>query len=210
VRPDRVVAVLGTHTEVGKTWVSRRLLAGWQAKGLRVAARKPVQSFEAGTGPSDAELLARASGEDPQTVCPAKRWYPCAMAPPMAADVLGRARITMKDLFNELVWPSRVNIGLVETVGGVLSPLAHDGSSLDLVQVLQPDRVILVADAGLGTLNAVRLAKRALGSCSLQVLLNRYDASVDLHRRNAAWLRDYDGMSVALDAAELADVISPA
>jgi dethiobiotin synthetase len=54
-----------------------------------------------------------------------------------------------------------------------------------------------VADAGLGTINAVRLSMEALVERSTPVVvLNRYDPSSDLHRRNLAWLRDVDAMEV--------------
>ena len=54
-------------------------------------------------------------------------------------------------------------VGLVEAAGGVRSPLADDGDAVDLAAALRPDRVVLVADAGLGTINAVRLAVGAAG-----------------------------------------------
>ena len=47
---------------------------------------------------------------------------------------------------------------------------------------------ILVADAGLGTINAVRLSVDALSGFDVLVVLNRYDAGEDLHRRNRDWL----------------------
>ncbi len=53
-------------------------------------------------------------------------------------------------------------MGLVETAGGVRSPLAADGDCLDYCAALDPDVVVLVADAGLGTINAVRLTLDAL------------------------------------------------
>ena len=56
-----------------------------------------------------------------------------------------------------IAWPeAAVDVGLVETVGGVRSPLAEDGDSRDLVRALAVDVVVLVADAGLGTIDAVR------------------------------------------------------
>ena len=45
VRPERVVLVCGTGTEVGKTWVCGRLLRELRDRGLSVSARKPAQSF---------------------------------------------------------------------------------------------------------------------------------------------------------------------
>lgn len=190
--PDRLVIVLGTSTEVGKTWVARKLLQQARGRGLRVAARKPAQSFSPGEGRTDAELLAGASGEPVHVVCPAHRSYPVAMAPPMAADVLGRGELRLEELIAELQWPQNVDLGLIETAGGVRSPLTHDADNVDLVRRLQPDDVLLVADAGLGTLSSVRLSLQALAGERVTVLLNRFDAANDLHRRNLDWLRTRD------------------
>ncbi|MGY6499468.1 MAG: ATP-dependent dethiobiotin synthetase BioD [Acidimicrobiales bacterium] len=193
-RPTTLIGVVGTGTEVGKTWVTAQVIGRLRASGHAVAARKPAQSFEAaGTSgapvePTDAEVLGAASGEDPRTVCPDHRWYPVAMAPPMAADVLGRPRITVAELTGEVSWDADTEIGFVETAGGVLSPVAHDGSSLDLVRAVGVDRIVLVADAGLGTINSVRLTLAALEGFDTVVVLNRYDSADDLHRRNRAWL----------------------
>jgi dethiobiotin synthetase len=199
-RPKTVVLVAGTGTEVGKTWVSARLLETWRAGGLSVAARKPAQSYEPGEGPTDAEVLGSASGEDPVTVCPPDRSYPVALAPPMAASSLGLPIPTVGDLLDGLVWPKPVDIGLVETAGGVRSPQAEDGDVIDLASILRPDHILLVADAGLGTINAVRLSAGALATApdlpSPVVVLNRYDESSDLHRRNLVWLRDVDGFCI--------------
>jgi dethiobiotin synthetase len=204
-RPERLVVVTGTGTEVGKTWVACRLARALRERGLIVAARKPVQSYAASDDPAgtDAALLAEATGETPQLVCPQHRWYPVPMAPPMAADVLGRPGFTVADLVKELAWPAGVAVGLIECAGGVRSPLAADGDALALAEALQPERVVLVADAGLGTINAVRLAAGALEVWRVSVVLNRFDATVDLHQRNRAWLAERDGLHVVVDGSDL-------
>jgi dethiobiotin synthetase len=187
-RPAHLIGVVGTHTEVGKTWVSEALLSRWRVCGLHGAARKPVQSFATETGATDAERLAAASGEDPHAICAAHRWYPCAMAPPMAANVLERPRIKLADLLAELQWPSGIDFGLVETVGGVLSPMAHDGASADFVRRLSPDEILLIANAGLNAINAVRLSMQCLDPGRTRVFLNRFDGTEPVHRLNAEWL----------------------
>ena len=53
-------------------------------------------------------------------------------------------------------------MGLVETAGGVRSPQADDGDVRRHGRAVVPDAVVLVADAGLGTVNAVRLSVAAL------------------------------------------------
>jgi dethiobiotin synthetase len=205
MRPERLVLVAGTGTEVGKTWVACALARALRARGLVVAARKPVQSF-APDDPSDgtdAAVLAEATGEHPGVVCPRHRWYAVAMAPPMAAEALGRPPFTIADLADEVAWPPGVGVGLVESAGGVRSPLAADGDTATLAAALRPERVVLVADAGLGTINAVRLSAAALAPWPVTVLLNRYDAGDELHQANRAWLAGRDGYDVATDAAGL-------
>lgn len=199
-RPRYLVAVVGTQTEVGKTWFAAQLLLLARRHGVSVAARKPAQSFaEANEGErsdaTDADRLAAASGESPLAVCPAHRSYPVAMAPPMAADVLQRPKIYLRDLCAEISWPSKVELGVVETAGGVCSPIAHDGDNLELLALIEPDDIVLIADAGLGTINAVRSSLCALGDrCPTTVFLNRFRESDDLHRRNREWLQAQYGI----------------
>ena len=89
----------------------------------------------------------------------------------------------------------------METAGGVRSPQAADGDAVALGRCSRPDVVVLVADAGLGTINDVRLAIDALTAptgvpAPVVVVLNRFDPADDLHRRNRDWLADQDGIAV--------------
>jgi dethiobiotin synthetase len=199
-----IVVVTGTGTEIGKTWVSARVLERLRAHGVAVAARKPAQSFAPDDlGPYDADVLGAASGEPAELVCPPHRWYPVAMAPPMAAARLARPRFTIADLVAELV-PAPGACTLVETAGGVHSPLADDGATPELCEALAPDGVVVVADAGLGTINAVRGAVRALSRWRTVVHLNRFAPDDPLHVANRDWLRTRDGLEVVTDPEALA------
>ena len=225
MRPERLVLVCGTGTEVGKTWVAARLLRELRSRGLSVAARKPAQSFDIDSegnrlgGPTDAEVLGAASGEDPDEVCHDFRSYHRAMAPPMAAEALGLPGFGIDQLIEEMEWPAQqVQVGLVETAGGVRSPQASDGDATDLLQALAPDAVVLVSDAGLGTINDVRMSMDALAEVigaspdiPAVVVLDRFDGHHDIHRRNRAWLVDRLGYQVVTlpgQESELADLIT--
>jgi dethiobiotin synthetase len=239
VRPERVVLVCGTGTDVGKTWVGSRLLSELRARDLRVAARKPAQSFDvdlAGTplgGSTDAELLGLASGERADAVCQTPRWYSRAMAPPMAAEAMQLPPFTVAELVEELTWPQpRVDVGLVEMAGGVRTPQASDGDVVEFIRMVQPDTVILVAEAGLGTINGVRMSMDALATVDAAswgtgrkapgrsgqdgvavrtvVVLNRFDDRHDIHRRNRQWLATRDGFEIVAlpgDEQALVDLV---
>ena len=124
------------------------------------------------------------------------------MAPPMAADVLNLPPFTVAELVAEVTFPAGIDTGLVETVGGVRSPVAADGDSIDLLVALQPDAVVLVAHAGLGTINEVSLAVDALARATaapVEVVLNLFDPGGDLHIRNRHWLSARVGLHVTTE-----------
>ncbi len=175
-----------------------------------MSARKPVQSFAIDSdgerlgGVTDADVLGAASDEDPGKVCHSFRSFHRAMAPPMAAEALGLPPFTVADLMAEMEWPpDRVQVGMVEMAGGVRSPQAADGDTTDVVAALAPDVVMLVADAGLGTINGVRMSMDALATVTESmpgvrtlVVLDRFDGRHDIHRRNREWLEARDGYRV--------------
>ena len=218
-RPRHVVGVAGTGTDVGKTYWSVRILRSLVQKGWTVQARKPAQSYEGGTAvaETDAGLLAEAAGGEPETVCPSSRWYPLAMAPPMASAKLGRSAIAMDDLVQEVEksWSGRAaDFALVETAGGVFSPLADTPTEQGddcaaFLAALGVDEVLLIADAGLGTINSVRasvqrLAAVGIGRDRVTVGLSRFDPSDAVHATNLVWLQDRDRVSVCTTPEDIA------
>jgi len=204
------VVVAGTGTEMGKTRVAADVAGALRRRGLTVAARKPVQAFAPdSTEPTDAEVLGAATGEDPGAVCPRHRSLPRAMAPPMAAEALGLAPFTIADLVGEITAdPPQHAIILVESAGGVRSPLADDGDTVTLADALQPALVLLVADAGLGTINLVRLSVAALGAHRVVVYLNRFDGDTELHAQNRDWLLTREGLEVVTNPEALAEILA--
>lgn len=208
-RPGGLVLVTGTGTAVGKTWFSAVTLGLLRDREVNVAARKPVQSFAPGEHPTDAEVLAAATGVEPETVCAPHRGYERAMAPPMAAEALGRPAFTISDLVGELTWPDDTRVGLVEGAGGPRSPLAVDGDTVDLAAALRPDLVVVVAEPGLGVVNSVRLSVAPFEPRPVVVALNRYDEHDELHARNRAWLELRARLDVVTSPTALAAHLAP-
>jgi len=118
--------------------------------------------------------------------------------------------VLMQEIVAEVHWPTGIDIGFVETVGGARSPLAGDGDSMELLRRLHVDQLLLVADAGLGTINSVRLTLAAVGTLPTLVYLNRFDTSNELHELNRRWLIERDHLSVITDVHSLAVAIEAA
>ena len=93
--------------------------------------------------------------------------------------MLGAPPFTIADLAAETApCRPRRRYAFVEGAGGPRSPLAADGDNVDLARGVGAELAVLVADAGLGTINAVRLCVDALGrvrhrSCAAQPVRRR-------------------------------------
>ena len=202
-----VVFVAGTGTEVGKTWVSAGLARLLRERGLSVEACKPVQSYDPDeAGPTDAAVLAAATGQHPDAVCPPERTYPVPLAPPMAARQLGKVCPTLDELADNCRFAATVDVGLVEGVGGLYSPIASDGHNLDLIERLEPDLVIVVASAALGGIHDTMACTLPLSAYRQAVFLNRFDPGTEVHVLNVQWLRA-TGLEVATGLPGLAAVV---
>lgn len=166
--------IAGTGTEVGKTHVAAGLLRASVARELSVAAIKPVMSGvdEASLARSDAGLLLAAAGlpASDEAVAEIAPWrFAAPLAPTAAARAEGR------DLPYDAVLAfcrerlkQRVGLHVVESAGGVMSPIADGKRVIDLAADLALP-VVLVADAYLGAVSHALTALAALEACGLAV-----------------------------------------
>ncbi|MBC19556.1 MAG: dethiobiotin synthase [Planctomycetaceae bacterium] len=159
-RPPRGLFVCGTGTDVGKTYVSCLIARNLTANNLKVGAYKPVASGavaeENGLISSDAVALQRAAGcDDLLAVCP--QIFEAPLAPPVAAALESR-EVDQRLLRTGLTaWTSKCDFVVVEGIGGLLSPVSDDASTITLVREFGYP-VILVAADRLGVVNDVRSA----------------------------------------------------
>ncbi len=206
-RPRTLVLTTGTGTDVGKTWWGEATLAILRQRGFVVAARKPAQS---GTtwDTSDARRLADACDISPESVCPPHRTYDAGLAPPMAAQFVGQPPFTIAELVAESIWPPETDIGWLESAGGVRSPLAIDGDTVDLARAVMPDVTVVVSNAELGCISSVRLAADALKGHRLIIALNWYVSDNTLHQLNCDWLTNTDRFRVVTRPDQLAEEIA--
>ena len=187
--------VTGTDTGVGKTEVAVRLARSLVTAGLSLGVMKPC---ETGIAPdpdhalppgSDAARLAEAAASDdpPERVRPYVFELPAA--PTAAAEAEGR---TLSLARLDEAWEAlraRHDAVLVEGAGGLLVPLTAQVDFADLAARWDLP-LLIVARAGLGTLNHTALTVRVARSRGLRVLgvvVNQVDGPIsDPDRANLA------------------------
>ena len=202
---ETVVFFTGTATEIGKTWVAAGLASVLRRRGRKVQACKPVQSYDPdGADPTDAAVLGAATGQPSHEVCPPEHSYPVPLAPPMAAARLGRPCPSLDELGRVCRFADGTEVGIVEGVGGLFSPLAADGCNLDLIDRLDPQAVVVVAEPGLGAIHSVLACVLPLTARRPLVFLNRFDPADEVQGLNLGWLRD-GGWTVDTRLEALAD-----
>ena len=172
--------VTATDTEVGKTVIAGAIAARLAQGGRRVEVFKPVATgcrSESGTLVSaDAEFLAACadSGRTLEQICPVR--YRSAVAP-NAAAARERRPVDLEAIFREYgSLAGQCDCVVVEGVGGLLCPIRDDFWVIHLAKMLQLPLVI-VARAGLGTVNHTLLTLHAARSAGLTVagvVVNRY------------------------------------
>ncbi|MDX3152072.1 dethiobiotin synthase, partial [Streptomyces scabiei] len=155
-----VLVVTGTGTEVGKTVTTAAVAAVALASGRSVAVLKPAQTGVRPDERGDADEVARLAGA--VTVRELAR-YPEPLAPATAARRAGLPAVHPEDVAEAAAkLAADHDLVLVEGAGGLLVRFDETGGTLADTARLLGAPVLLVASAGLGTLNTTELTAREL------------------------------------------------
>ncbi|CAB3394297.1 dethiobiotin synthase [Kyrpidia spormannii] len=193
--------VIGTDTEVGKTWITGALVGLYREVGLRATTWKPVQSgCRPGDPGSDSARLKWLGGleEEESSICPYTLAEP--LAPALAARRAGVALDPEKwrEILN--VRLQRHDLVLVEGAGGITVPLADGFTAVELAKGADLP-VLIVARAGLGTVNHILLTvayARQAGLRVAGVILNGggRDGGTVAEQTNPELIREYSDVPI--------------
>jgi dethiobiotin synthetase len=214
----QIVFVTGTDSGVGKTFTGCALARGLVARGLAVRAIKAVETGvpEAVQDDEDGVRLARATGQAAPRH--ALHRFRTPVAPAVAADLEG-GRLDLDTLLLEIEQHAAgTDVTLVETAGGILTPLAWDWTMVDLAEQL--DATVLVVGANrLGTINHTLLTLGALelgGVRPAGVILSAAAADDESTAHNREAIARLSGLDRVIELPRLAsdadalDAIQPA
>lgn len=205
--PALRVFVTATDTGVGKTQVAAALLSLLADAGLSPAPFKPYESgCSRLSRPADAlELRVAARSSDAlDRVCVHR--FRAPLAPGVAAARAGRVPDFRAVLAAYRSFGDRPLVA--EGAGGLLVPLDPRRDVIDLIEALALP-VVLVARAGLGTLNHTGLSLQLLATRGIPVravVLSRSSPARDPSiADNAAWLSRRHGVLVLGPVPYIAD-----
>lgn len=199
--------ITGTGTDVGKTFVTGLILKALKTSGYEAAYYKAAMSGndrrEDGTLiPGDAQYVKAVSGisQPLEEMCP--YIYENAVSPHLASQMEGNPVCLEKvtEQFRDLC--HRYDFVTVEGSGGILCPLRFDREQ----KILLTDVVracdlgcVLVADAGLGTINSVVLAAEYMKNAQIPlkgIIFNHFIPNYTLHEDNLKMCEAFTGVPV--------------
>ncbi|MGN1274391.1 MAG: dethiobiotin synthase [Thermoguttaceae bacterium] len=198
--------VTGTGTEVGKTYITGLLLKKLHESGLRCAYFKAAMSGNdrAPDGtliPGDARHVRQVSGifQPLEMMCPFV--YETAVSPHLAARLEGNPLEleTVKAGFDRLT--TRYDYIIAEGSGGIVCPLRYDEKKIFLEDVISALKMpcLIVADAGLGTINSVVLTVEYMKARGLTVkglIFNHFHPGDVMEEDNKIMCEELTGVPV--------------
>lgn len=198
--------ITGTDTDVGKTFVAGKIAKYFREQGVCVGYFKAALSgMEWNDGKwilGDAKYVCEQADieRDPKEFVVYS--YEEAVSPHLAARRKGE-RIELepiRELFEKT--EEEYELVIAEGSGGILCPLClEEGKELMLEDVIRMTKlpVIVVADAGLGTINHTLLTVKYLEEKGFEIaaiILNRYEEGNFMHQDNKEVLEKLTGREV--------------
>ena len=183
---SRNIFITGTGTDVGKTYVTGLIVKKLRESGADAAYYKAAMSGnerrpDGSLIPGDALRVKNMSGirQSLEEMCPYV--YETAVSPHLASRIEGS--------------------------GGILCPLCFDETDIRLPEVVKACGLgcLMIADAGLGTINGVALTAYYLKEQGIPlkgIIFNHYKQGDVLHEDNRKMCEYYTGVPVVACVAD--------
>ena len=198
--------VTGTGTDIGKTYIAGLIVKKlWENKKnaayYKAAMSGNTRRPDGNLIPGDALHVKTVSGikQPTEEMCPYV--YETAVSPHLAARLEGNP-IEMEKLlrtFDDVC--GKYDYVTVEGSGGILCPLRFDEQKIQLEDFIRVRNLscLLIADAGLGTINSVVLTAAYMKSRQIPVkgiIFNHYERGKALHEDNIFMCESMTGLKV--------------
>lgn len=198
--------ITGTGTDMGKTYVSGLILKKFHQCGLSAGYYKAAMSgnerrSDGSLIPGDAVMVKEMSGirQPVEEMCPYV--YENAVSPHLASRMEGNPVEFEKVQKGFEAVCARYSYVTMEGSGGILCPICQDEQELWLEDIIKRCHLgcVIVADAGLGTINSVGLTAFYMKEKDIPVrgiVFNHYEPGNVLHEDNRKMCEYLTGVKV--------------
>ncbi len=202
----KALFITGTGTDIGKTYVTGLIVkrlkeAGFFAGYYKAALSGAELAANGAYLPGDALFVSRMAGIAP-TEAIVSYIYRDAVSPHLAAKIENRPLDFEKIERDFLAAKDRFDYLTVEGSGGIICPLRWDNSErvvLDDLIVRLRLSALVVADAGLGTINAAVLTAEHLKARAIPLkgfIFNHWQVGNQMHEDNKKMVEEMTGVPV--------------
>ena len=198
--------ITGTGTDIGKTYVTSLILKKLCENNLNPAYYKAAmsgneKSSDGNLIPGDALHVKSVSkiNQPLQEMCP--YIYETAVSPHLASRIEGNP-LDIKKVSSQLqILCEKYDYITVEGSGGIICPLRFDTQKIYLEDFINSCSIscLLIADAGLGTINSVVLTAEYMKSHGINlkgIFFNHYQPGNILHEDNLFMCEHLTGLKV--------------
>ena len=188
VMMSKGIFVVGTGTDIGKTYVTGLLLKyvrdkGYDATYFKAALSGAIRDKNGSLIPGDAVEVLSMAGLEEDTDFLVPYIYESAVSPHLASQIEGNPvnLKKVKEAYEKV--SQKYDYIVMEGSGGIVCPIRYEGKDNinnimleDIIKYLDLD-VILIADAGLGTINSIVTTVEYLKNRNIHVcgiIMNNY------------------------------------
>ena len=198
----KALFITATGTDIGKTYVSGLIAEYMKNKGLDIGYYKAALSGSNDITDSDAWYVKEKANLSDSYNEMVSYTYKHAYSPHLAAQIEGNPPNI------EIIRKAYKNISekhdyiIVEGSGGIICPIRYDDNKKifleDIIKQLNIPSII-IADAGLGTINSTVLTIEYMRNKNLKingVILNRFEITNEMHDDNKKMIEDMTGIKI--------------
>ena len=203
---SRGVFIVGTGTDVGKTYVSALILKRLRAEGINANYYKAAASgnpiIDGRLQPTDALFVKRFAQLDQDPAEMVSYVYEEAFSPHLCArrENLFLSLRKVKEDYQKI--SDKSDFVLVEGSGGILCPIVYEKNSKiwleDIIKTLSLP-VVIVSDAGLGTINSTGLTVSYMIEKNIKIsgiVLNNFDENNFMHVDNKQMIEEVTNLPI--------------
>lgn len=200
------IFITATGTDVGKTYISALIIKKMREAGFNCGYFKPVlsgvQEFNGKLIQSDANYVVDFANIPMNADESVSYWWKEAVSPHLAAKRANQRVDIERIKYDFSRISKKFDYLLIEGAGGITCPIVLDKDEKYLLKDLIWElglSIIIVADAGLGTINSTLLTveyARANGIEIEGIILNNYDSDNFMHWDNLEQVERLTGVNV--------------